>query len=205
MDYVQADDGFALLDEELLERSKFDLFITYFPGIDRVSHLAWGRYSAGKARAGVPLGGLVPAYYAHTDELLGRVLAGAGQDDTVIIASDHGFRSREGAGPLTVVSGDHRPGGLFVAKGPAVKSGTRLKAGLLDQDIAPTILYLLGLPAARDMDGKLAAEILKDGYLAAHPAAYIDRYQMPAAAAGPQNLPFTPQELERLKLSGYLQ
>jgi predicted AlkP superfamily phosphohydrolase/phosphomutase len=205
MEYAQADEGFARLAEELFERNKFDLFITYLPGIDRVSHITWGRYEAARASAAVTMGGLVPAYYAYTDELIGRVLAGAGKEDTVIIVSDHGFKLRVGAGPQTVISGDHRPGGLFAAKGPAIKSGARLTKPLTDWDIAPTVLYLMGLPAARDMDGKIAEEIFKDGWLSARPAQYIDQYPMPAAVGALQNLPFTPQELERLRFSGYLQ
>ncbi|OGR80931.1 MAG: hypothetical protein A2X32_00750 [Elusimicrobia bacterium GWC2_64_44] len=202
-DYALADEGFARVAEELLERGAYDLFLAYLPGTDRVSHLAWGAYEAGKKGA-VPFSGLVPAYYAYTDALLGRLLAKAGKDDTVIVLSDHGFKLREKAGPLTVVSGDHRPGGLFVAKGPELKKGARLAGPILDRDVAPTVLYLLGLPAARTMDGKLAEGIFRDGVLKARPQEYLDAY--PAAAPrGNESLPFTPQELERLRLSGYLQ
>ena len=204
--YMQRDTGFARLDEELLEKDKFDLFITYFLGVDFVSHLVWGRYEAAKSGAKVVFGGLIPAYYAYMDELIGRVLAKAGKEDTVIVVSDHGFKLRAVAGPLTVLSGCHRPGGIFVAKGPGIKSGIRLKKPLMDWDIAPTVLYLMGLPAARDMDGKIAEEMFKEDYLAAHPASYMDRYPMPARDADAwQTLPFTLQEFDRLRRSGYLE
>lgn len=204
-DYAQADEGFARIAEELLARGGFDLFMVYFPGVDRVSHLAWGRYEAARAGRKDAFGGLVPSYYAFADRLVGRVLAGAGKQDTVMVVSDHGFKLRQGAGRLAVVSGDHRPGGIFIARGPEIKAGARLKTPLTDWDLAPTALYLLGLPAARSMDGRIAAEIFKDGALTARPPEYVDSYPAPAAPEGRRNLPFTPAELERLRLSGYLQ
>lgn len=204
-EYAQADEGFARLGVELLDRGGFDLFMVYLPGVDRVSHLAWGNYEAAKTGGGGPFGGLVPSYYAYTDGLIGRLLAKAGAEDTVVIASDHGFMARAGAGPLAVVSGDHRPGGFFAAKGPSLKRGARLKKALADWDVAPTVLYLLGLPAARNMDGALAAEIFSEGVLKARPQESVAAYPATAAAGDMPDLPFTPQELERLRLSGYVQ
>lgn len=203
LQYTMSDEGFASLSEELLGRGKPDLFMLYLPGIDRVSHLAWGQ--AGEP--GKAFGNLVRAYYAYTDRLLGRVLAHAGKEDTVIIVSDHGFRQRKGAGPLTVVSGDHRPGGIFAARGPDIRRGARLKAPVTDWDITPTALYLLGLPVAKDMDGAPALALFKGGVLPGGPPAYMDAYLIDAEeeASEEKELPFTPQELERLKLSGYTQ
>lgn len=201
--YTMSDEGFVSLSEELLGRGKPDLFMLYLPGIDRVSHLAWGQ----GAGPGKVFGNLVRSYYAYTDRLLGRVLAYAGKGDTVIIVSDHGFRHREGAGPLTVVTGDHRPGGIFAARGPEISGGARLKTPLTDWDIAPTALYLLGLPVAKDMDGAPALALFKGGVLPAGPPAYTDAYPVGSGeeAEKDKELPFTPQELERLKLSGYTQ
>lgn len=203
-EYALADEGLAAVALELRARGPRDLHMLYLPGIDRVSHLAWGRREA--ARAGGPdrFGGLVADYYAWTDGLLARVLAGAGKDDTVIVMSDHGFKAREGAGPLTVVTGDHRPGGVFIAKGPAVRKGARPERPLTDADVAPTVLYLLGLPAARNFDGRPAEALFTAAALKASPPSYIEAYPGHAASEGWQDPPRTPQELERLRLSGYL-
>lgn len=202
-EYALADEGLAAVAGELRARGARDLFMLYLPGIDRVSHLAWGRYEAARAGKQVPFGGLVPAYYAYTDKLLARLLAGAGKDDTVIVMSDHGFKLREGAGPLTVVTGDHRPGGIFIAKGPAVRRGAKLERPLRDVDVAPTALSLLGLPAARDLDGRVAEQLFTAEALKARPVSFIDSYPAHAASEGWQDPPRTPQELERLRLSGY--
>jgi predicted AlkP superfamily phosphohydrolase/phosphomutase len=50
-------------------------------------------------------------------------------------------------------------GGVFVAKGPSIKKNFNI--GKVDvTDIAPTVLYLLGLPVPDYMDGKILGEIM---------------------------------------------
>jgi len=58
------------------------------------------------------------------------------------------------------VSGDHRPDGIFLLHGPRVKPGRVCGQSLLD--IAPTVLYLSGLPILDDMDGQVVTSALKD-------------------------------------------
>ena len=56
------------------------------------------------------------------------------------------------------ISGYHRPKGIFIASGPAFREGKHLEASILD--IAPTILYLMGLPIPTYMDGRVFEEAL---------------------------------------------
>jgi hypothetical protein len=60
-------------------------------------------------------------------------------------------------------------------------------------DIAPTVLYLMGLPVARDMEGRVATEILEDDFARAHPVTFIPSYESlavtPAAAPAEAALP----------------
>jgi arylsulfatase A-like enzyme len=52
--------------------------------------------------------------------------------------------------------------GIFVASGPGIRpSAERLRLGILD--VTPTLLALLGLPVAADMDGKVADAALATG------------------------------------------
>ena len=61
---------------------------------------------------------------------------------------------KEPAGPAA----EHSPYGVFVAKGPGIKTDERIYgAGLLD--ITPTILTAFGLPVGHDMDGKVLVDI----------------------------------------------
>jgi predicted AlkP superfamily phosphohydrolase/phosphomutase len=56
--------------------------------------------------------------------------------------------------------GNHRFEGLFIANGPKVASNPELLLGLNIEDIAPTVLYLMGLPVPSDMDGRVLTETL---------------------------------------------
>jgi predicted AlkP superfamily phosphohydrolase/phosphomutase len=64
-------------------------------------------------------------------------------------------------------SGMHRPDGLFVAAGPGVREGERFDKGGLT-DIAPTVLYWMGLPVPADMDGRPLEDIMTPEHVAAH-------------------------------------
>ncbi len=60
-------------------------------------------------------------------------------------------------------SGCHRPDGFFLLSGKGIKKINRSKkdarANILD--LAPTILYLLGLPLPSNMDGKVLVQLLE--------------------------------------------
>jgi hypothetical protein len=83
------------------------------------------------------------------------------------------FTSNRFAFPVYGNSGDHRMEGIFVGLGDAFKQGHRADA-LSILDMAPTILYLLGLPVPRQMDGKIADEALKPDYIGRYPPQYSD-------------------------------
>lgn len=54
----------------------------------------------------------------------------------------------------------HPRGGVFIAKGPLIKENYNIgQVSVLD--IAPTILYLLGLPIPESMEGKVLKEMMK--------------------------------------------
>jgi len=58
-------------------------------------------------------------------------------------------------------SGEHRPDGLFIAKGPGIKSGKKIDARIID--LSPTTIHLFGLPVPKDMDGRVLKEIFREG------------------------------------------
>ncbi|RJP25469.1 MAG: hypothetical protein C4520_02380 [Candidatus Abyssobacteria bacterium SURF_5] len=69
------------------------------------------------------------------------------------------------------LSGMHRIEGVFLAAGPNFARRREIPAANI-QDIAPTLLYLLGFPVPKEMDGRVLVEIFQDGYVEAHPIAY---------------------------------
>lgn len=113
---------------------------------------------------------MTSAYRFH-DLMLGRLLELAGPETTVIILSDHGFQNgnmrprlfkdpqtgrKHGAGLNPIAW--HRPFGVLAARGPGIRKGEEVNSASL-LDICPTILTLLGLPVARDMDGAVLTQI----------------------------------------------
>jgi len=73
-------------------------------------------------------------------------------------------------------------------------------------DITPTVLYFLGLPQARDMEGRLLASIVHPAYLAKNPINYIPTHeggrrkktQVPGRSASDEKI------LEMLRSLGYI-
>ena len=68
----------------------------------------------------------------------------------VVLASDHGFHSSRNR---DLFIGTHDFDGIFLVNGPGL-TGTSADRAFIE-DIGPTVLYLLGLPVAGDMKGKV--------------------------------------------------
>lgn len=56
--------------------------------------------------------------------------------------------------------GGHRMNGIFLSSGQNIKKGEKISQASL-QDLAPTILYLFGLPVPVEMEGKVLQKILE--------------------------------------------
>ena len=65
-------------------------------------------------------------------------------------------------------SGCHRGNGVFIGYGPAFRKGETVEGSQII-DLAPTILYLLGLSIPSNMDGRMLDEALMPGLLQARP------------------------------------
>ncbi len=62
------------------------------------------------------------------------------------------------------VSGSHRMDGVLMMKGKPLKQGSVLQGAHI-MDLAPSVLYLLGLPIPEEMDGKVLREAFLDKFL----------------------------------------
>ncbi|MFH0983212.1 MAG: alkaline phosphatase family protein [Planctomycetota bacterium] len=74
------------------------------------------------------------------------------------------------------ITGIHRRDGILVAAGPQLKAlgvGPQPPAELID--IAPTTLALLGLPAGKDIDGRILDDLLAEGGAVVPPAPAVSR------------------------------
>ncbi len=138
----------------------WDLFLYVMTLVDRVSHPYWAYGHAGEFPTLDPerakkFANAVPNAYRRTDEELGKLLARAGGNPYVIIVSDHGFQSSvDKSKPI----GTHNPDGIYLVSGPGITAKRGEPTWI--EDVTPTILYLLGLPVAQDMDGKPFPDVL---------------------------------------------
>jgi predicted AlkP superfamily phosphohydrolase/phosphomutase len=102
----------------------------------------------------------------------------------------------------------HRPEGIFLATGAGIaRGGVRLERAEII-DLAPTILYLLGLPVPTDMDGRVLTEALDPELLARRPITYRDVAEGAGGQGGDGGGVFSDEEAEvvgqRLRDLGYL-
>ena len=130
------------------------------------------------------LGPVLDRHYALVDEAVGRALARLEADDLLLVISGYGMEPL-GFGKRLLervigdpeLSGTHEnaPDGFLMAYGGAVARG-RLQARASVVDVVPTILYFLGLPTGRDMDGYVRTDLFQPSFTEERPIAFIPTY-----------------------------
>jgi predicted AlkP superfamily phosphohydrolase/phosphomutase len=185
---------------------RFDCLAVYWRGVDTVSHGFWRyrepeRYGA-SADETARFGRVIDAYYEFMDETVGRVLALAGPETQVWVVSDHGFQAGP---PEDVFSGAHRREGVWIAAGPGIVPGENLAEATV-LDVTPTLLWLLGLPVAEDMDGHPLTSLYDEAFRRARPVARVATYDAPSGKTAPpaERIPVPPSQMEWLRDLGYL-
>jgi predicted AlkP superfamily phosphohydrolase/phosphomutase len=200
--------------EYLMEERPADLSMVYLRGVDPIQHLFWkfhapldwiGPDEVDRTSYGLNRSRIVD-YYVDTDAFLADLLRHTGPRDTVMIVSDHGAGPIEEYDPDKGISGGHRPDGIIIATGNHVRPAfDRSRPSIVD--VAPTVLYLLGLPVARDMKGRVIEEMLDPDFLKAHPVATIATYEQPGerTQAAPIRSEMDDDIKDRLRTLGYLE
>jgi len=92
--------------------------------------------------------------------------------DLTLVMRDHSFVSILNKTPIIYrrpeVDGTHYPQGIFLAKGPGVQKGRTIPQ-LSIFDVAPCVLYSLGLDIPEDFDGQMPFQVFEESYLQEHP------------------------------------
>lgn len=126
---------------------------------------------------------ILDRYYAYIDSEIGDAIAALGPEDLLLVVSGFGMQRqnmfKQMAGRLLGdpdLSGSHdrAPDGFLLAYGSAIQGGYRPRGAVVD--VAPTVLYFLGLPIGRDMDGYARTDIFTRAFTAERPVAYIPSY-----------------------------
>jgi predicted AlkP superfamily phosphohydrolase/phosphomutase len=111
------------------------------------------------------------------------------------------FGSNRVIEPSVGQTGHHAMDGIVVLAGPGIAPGGTL-TGANIVDVAPSILYAMGLPVPADMDGKPLLGAYDPAYVAAHPL-------RTGAGQGESSGDYTAQDeeqvMERLRDLGYVQ
>ncbi|HWW83541.1 MAG TPA: alkaline phosphatase family protein [Vicinamibacterales bacterium] len=130
------------------------------------------------------LAGVLERHYALIDEALGRQMTALGPDDLLLVVSGYGMEpmsvvkrliERVAGDPLLNGTHDDAPDGFLMAYGGAVARG-RQQARASVVDVVPTILYFLGLPVGRDMDGFARTDLFQSSFTDERPIAFIPTY-----------------------------
>lgn len=103
----------------------------------------------------------------------------------------------------TEKSGNHHVDGIVALFGEGVRPGLTLDGARI-VDVAPTVLHLMGLPAQKDMDGRVLDEALTAAFRRDHPVAY-DQARVEIDSAGFDYSDDDRGQIEaRLKEMGYM-
>lgn len=216
----QMDKSMSKIGLYLLENYPTDILAIYFGGIDVVSHIYWHfmepssfkQYKISDDKI-EKYGWVIRNYYIWMDEIIGSFLSRVKKDTYIIILSDHGF------GPTGTLpfSGGHsktHPGSPVAPDGILIMSGKNINPGaILEEprviDITPTILALMKIPVAKDMDGKVLADALTPEFINKHPITYVssfeDNKEFEQKKTQDESLPAKEELLEKFRSLGYLQ
>ena len=184
-----------------------DLFAVYFGGVDVASHRFW-KFAHPREFQGVGteeariLGGVIDGYYAYIDEALGEYLRDLGPEDTLVVLSDHGFKTVH-IPEQPATSGHHRLEGVIALTGRGVPKGGRIEGARL-VDVLPTVLTLLDLPIARSLEGSVPRGALDDAFLATHGRKRVADYGSALPAPAEDTSEVDANVLERLRSLGYI-
>jgi arylsulfatase A-like enzyme len=100
------------------------------------------------------------------------------------------------------ISGEHSLDAIFLLAGPNVRRGERGGEASL-YDIAPTLLYAMGLPTGSSMVGRVLAPAFDPGRFATHPPA-LESYVLTAPIPEKGATPDDTMLKEQLRALGYL-
>jgi len=164
----------------------FDLFLVYYESTDSLGHLfmkdAPPRLPWVSDEDFARCRDVVDAWYAFMDGQIGELVDAAPAGTNVVLVSDHGFRTgdqrprSDAAVDLRGAHLDHDRDGIFLASGPLFRRGERI-VGANVFDVVPTLLYALGLPVGRDMEGRVLTKAFPPRFAADHALAYVATWE----------------------------
>jgi len=177
--FVMQDALIEDVSEYLFHAEKADLYISYFRLPDIVQHFVLHLFPDDYLRQAFGGDGRHAPAVEQQPEIMARIAAAMEpvyrsmerilakymqdpkfKDAYFLVMSDHGFSLfSRGYDHYNLPDDMPAPPGILLVKGPAVRPGKIVRAGVFD--ITPTVLYLFGLPLDKTMDGQPLRDIFK--------------------------------------------
>ena len=174
---------------DLQSRIGSQLVAVHYQGLDVVGH-RFLRYAMPRSFGDVSeeeqrrYGSVLERYYRFIDVEVGKVLDRLDPNDLLLVVSGFGMEPVSfGKRLLARVMGDpdlsgtheNAPDGFMLAYGTQVEPGRLVRGSVVD--VAPTILYFLGLPVGRDVDGIARTDMFTRAFTAERPITFIPTYE----------------------------
>jgi predicted AlkP superfamily phosphohydrolase/phosphomutase len=125
-------------------------------------------------------GAVLDRAYTTIDSVIGAAIERQSPGDLLLVVSGFGMQPVSPLKHLAArvlrdpdVSGTHEnaPDGFMLAFGTPVTPGRKQRGSIVD--VTPTILYFLGVPIGRDMDGFARSDVFTPGFTAEQPITFI--------------------------------
>jgi hypothetical protein len=153
-----------------------------YTGLDTAGHhdLGSAQFGEGAESARARPSGALDRYYAYIDAEIGAAVDRLAPGDLLLVVSGFGIAPVSPMKHIAArllrdpdVSGthEHAPDGFLLAYGRDIAPGRKQRGSIVD--VTPTILYFLGIPIGRDMDGFARADIFAAAFTIERPIAYI--------------------------------
>jgi hypothetical protein len=171
--------------ESLRARWRPQVTALRYQGLDAVGHRHW---SAAQPRSGGESSDadrrrsaqVLDRAYLTVDAEIGAAIQSLASGDLLLAVGGFGMQrlnpvkrllGRVVGDPDMTGSHERAPDGFLLAYGTAVEPGRRQRGSIVD--VTPTVLYYLGLPVGRDMDGYARSDLFVRAFTDERPIAFI--------------------------------
>ncbi len=214
----QEQESYVVAARYLVGLRKPRFFAVYLGLVDVAEHFFWHHLEPEhfpSAAVDSGLGPVIHNAYRYADRLIAGFMDQLGPDYDYMVVSDHSmlptgrtplsgshYRDRVLPSPRGYTRGELSLDGIIVARGPHIRQGT--VRGATIADVTPTVLYLLGVPTGRDMDGRPLTDLIAPSFLEQNPVQFVPTHDTvktarPTTVLGPGD-----QEIRRkLEALGY--
>jgi len=166
-----------------------DLDVLYLPGLDIAQYALLGSAESPSASSVASKVDALERYYVFLDRAITPLLAWHEQGSVLLVTQPGRVQSSAG--------------GLFAKWGHAGPAGTSRPQPVPVTNVAPTILYALGLPLSRELEGHAVPELF--GAVRGEAYRAVPTYGRPFAAAPARaGKPLDQEMIDRLRSLGYI-